>query len=137
MMAVASKVAVLFRCGFFLVFLRLLLTPLTTCGLTCTLEYRLHTTKRNADMLRCAACGDQCCYATAGDPWAAQEKGWSGGDTMNCSLPNPATGKYGPNCTAWDTSKWLPGMQPYAALIRANNPSGNPGVNFMGGIHPR
>ena len=28
-------------------------------------------------------------------------------------------------------------MKPLAPLIRANNPSGNPGVNFMGGIHPR
>lgn len=72
-----------------------------------------------------------------GDPWAAKEKGWSGGDQYNCSLPNPATGKYGPNCTKWDPSTWSPGMQPYAALVRANNPSGNPGVNFMGGIHPR
>lgn len=72
-----------------------------------------------------------------GDPWAAKEKGWSGGDVMNCSLPNPATGKYGVNCTKWDTTKWSAGMQPYADLIRKNNPSGNPGVNFMGGIqHP-
>jgi hypothetical protein len=72
-----------------------------------------------------------------GDPWAAREKGWSGGDDENCSLPNPATGHYGPNCTAWDESKWSPGMRPYAPLIRQNAPSGNPGVNFMGGIHPR
>ena len=28
-------------------------------------------------------------------------------------------------------------MQPYAPLIRRNAPSGVPGTNFMGGIHPR
>jgi hypothetical protein len=38
-------------------------------------------------------------------------QGWTGGDPQNCSLPNPATGKYGPNCTAWDAAKWSPGMQ--------------------------
>jgi hypothetical protein len=72
-----------------------------------------------------------------GDPWAAKEKGWSGGDPMNCSLPDPATEKYGVNCTRWNSSNWSAGMQPYADLIRTNSPSGNPGVNFMGGIHPR
>lgn len=72
-----------------------------------------------------------------GDPWAAKEKGWSGGDPYNCSLPDPATGKYGPNCTKWDPETWSAGMQPYATLIRANDPSGLPGINFMGGIHPR
>ena len=68
-----------------------------------------------------------------GDPWAAKEKGWSGGDPYNCSLPDPATGKYGPNCTKWDPETWSAGMQPYATLIRANDPSGLPGINFMGG----
>ena len=60
-----------------------------------------------------------------GDPWAAREKGWTGGDPENCSLPNPANGKYGPNCTAWDASKWSAAMQKLAPLIRQNAPSGS------------
>jgi hypothetical protein len=56
-----------------------------------------------------------------GDPWAAKEKGWSGGDQWNCSLPDPATGKYGPNCTKWDPSSWSAGMLPYAPLIRVGD----------------
>ena len=91
-----------------------------------------------------------------GDPWAAKEKGWTGGeatysklrvtftsgpnhrhtdsicchagDPENCSLPDPTTGRYGPNCTAWDKSKWSPGMQAYAPLIRQNAPSGGSSV---------
>ena len=68
---------------------------------------------------------------------AAKEKVWTGGDDQNCSLPDVSTGNYGRNCTKWDPSGWQAAVKPLAALIRANNPSGVPGVNFMGGIHPR
>jgi hypothetical protein len=59
-------------------------------------------------------------------------------DLYNCSLPNPTTGKYGRQCATWpDDQAWPSKLRPLAKLIRANNPSGIPGVNFMGGIHPR
>lgn len=53
-------------------------------------------------------------------------------DKYNCSLPDPVTGKYGAECEIWDPSTWEPSLQPLAAVIRANDPSGVPGVNFMG-----
>jgi hypothetical protein len=58
-------------------------------------------------------------------------------DWFNCSLPEPQTGEYGSTCSAWDVSDFLPTMQHTAAWIRRNAPSGNPGGNFMGSIHPR
>jgi sialate O-acetylesterase len=58
-------------------------------------------------------------------------------DLFNCSLPEPATGKYGAQCAPWDDSDWAPALRPQAPLVRENSPSGVPGLNFMGGIHPR
>ena len=61
-------------------------------------------------------------------------------DKYNCSLPeighdgDPIAGKYGSMCAAWDESAWSPSLRPLAALVRANNPSGLEGNNFMGGI---
>jgi hypothetical protein len=67
-----------------------------------------------------------------GDPWANMGDNRGGSDPNNCTLP-----PYGPKCAPWDPSEWAKGMQPYAPAIRENSPSGVPGVNFMGGIHPR
>jgi len=58
-------------------------------------------------------------------------------DPLNCSLPDPSTGKYGSSCLPWADLTWGAKLKPFAPLIRANSPSGVPGVNFMGGIHPR
>jgi hypothetical protein len=45
-----------------------------------------------------------------------------------------ATGKYGRYCEPFDASEWSPALRPLAKLVQANDPSGIPGVNFMGGI---
>ena len=58
-------------------------------------------------------------------------------DPLNCSLPDPETGKYGSQCVPWDEATWPSKLRPVAKLIRQNSPSGVPGTNFMGGIHPR
>jgi len=72
------------------------------------------------------------------DPWAYMGDGSNPSmDRENCSLPDPATGKYGANCSAWDPTVWSEALRPLAPLVRANDPSGVPGNNFMGGIHPR
>ena len=70
-----------------------------------------------------------------GDPWASVGDG--GSDAQNCSKVDPTTGRYGPNCSKWDAAEWSPGVAAYAPLVRKNAPSGVPGNNFMGGIHPR
>ena len=67
-----------------------------------------------------------------GDPWADMGDNRGPSDPNNCTLP-----PYGPKCAPWNPSEWAKGMQPYAPAIRQNSPSGVPGVNFMGGIHPR
>ena len=54
-------------------------------------------------------------------------------DPLNCSLPDPSTGKYGSKCLPWADLTWGAKLKPLAPLIRANSPSGVPGVNFMGG----
>jgi sialate O-acetylesterase len=59
------------------------------------------------------------------------------GDRYPCALPDPKTGKYSAACVAFDISLWPAGMQSIAKLVQQNSPSGVPGVNFMGGIHPR
>ena len=58
-------------------------------------------------------------------------------DSFECALPDPKTGKYGKACLPFNGGDWSPAMQSVAALVRLNAPSGLPGVNFMGGIHPR
>jgi len=63
------------------------------------------------------------------DPWESYDC-----DGQHCSLPDPKTGKYGPQCAdPWtDLSRWDPVMLPLAPLIRSDTTP-----NFMGGIHPR
>ncbi|CAK0871817.1 unnamed protein product [Prorocentrum cordatum] len=58
-------------------------------------------------------------------------------DKLNCSLPDISTGRYGDNCSEWDSSLWSPALKPLEGAVRANSPSGIPGNNFMGPIHPR
>ena len=58
-------------------------------------------------------------------------------DYHNCSLPEPATGRYGAGCVPWTDAGFLPTMQPQAQWVRKNAPVGIPGNNFMGSIHPR
>ena len=58
-------------------------------------------------------------------------------DKFECALPDPKTGQYGQWCLPFDGSSWSPTMQQLAPVIKLNAPSGEPGVNFMGGIHPR
>ena len=62
-------------------------------------------------------------------------------DAYNCSLPSPQTGQYGAQCTDPDSpafkDRWSETLAPLAPLIRLNAPSGEPGMNFMGPIHPR
>lgn len=72
------------------------------------------------------------------DPWSFMGDGGNPQmDKENCSLPNPATGKYGKNCTPWNPAAWNAALRPLAPLVRKNAPSGIPGNNFMDGIHPR
>lgn len=59
------------------------------------------------------------------------------GDPYQCALLDPLTGKYGANCSVWNVSLWSSTLQPIAPLVRLKSPSGIPGHNFMGGIHPR
>jgi hypothetical protein len=63
------------------------------------------------------------------DPWESFDC-----DGQHCSLPDPKTGTYGPNCVSpWtNLSKWDPVMLPLAPMIRNDSTP-----NFMGGIHPR
>jgi len=63
------------------------------------------------------------------DPWESFDC-----DGQHCSLPDPKTGTYGPNCISpWtDLSKWDPIMLPLAAMIRNDSTP-----SYMGGIHPR
>lgn len=63
------------------------------------------------------------------DPWESFDC-----DGQHCSLPDPKTGAYGPNCISpWtDLSKWDPIMLPLAAMIRNDSTP-----SYMGGIHPR
>ena len=72
-----------------------------------------------------------CPNATSSDP--AMHKPCD--DRYPCALPDPKTGKYSTACDAFKISKWPSRMQPQ--LVQENSPSGVPGVNFMGGIHPR
>eukprot|EP00937_MAST-01D_sp_MAST-1D-sp2_P001328 g1328.t1 len=73
-----------------------------------------------------------------GDPWAALGDGGSAGaDPQHCALPDPRTGRRGANCSAWHVPAARTALAPLEALIRKNAPSGVPGNNFMGGIHPR
>ena len=58
-------------------------------------------------------------------------------DRWQCALPDPATGKYGKLCLPFDAASWPKALQSVARLVEANAPSGVPGMNFMGGIHPR
>eukprot|EP01043_Picozoa_sp_COSAG02_P036878 COSAG02_NODE_2732_length_8141_cov_41.736011_7_plen_841_part_00 len=75
---------------------------------------------QNASLARCAARHQQKACA----------------DTQDCALPDPATGQYGANCT-WNSSLWWGTLKDLEPLVRKNQPSGIPGNNFMGGIHPR
>ena len=67
---------------------------------------------------------------------AARHQSKACADTQDCALPNPATGQHGTNCT-WNSSLWWGTLKPLENLVKANQPSGIPGNNFMGGIHPR
>ena len=58
-------------------------------------------------------------------------------DSYNCSLPETTTGKYGAECIDWNISQFLPTMKQIVPAIHRNAPSGIPGWNFMGGLHPR
>lgn len=58
-------------------------------------------------------------------------------DKFECTLPDPQTGQYGKWCEQFNSARWSPALKPLAALVKLNAPSGEPGVNFMGGIHPR
>ena len=58
-------------------------------------------------------------------------------DKFGCALPDPITGKYGPLCATFDAGDWPQEMRAVAKLVQQNAPSGEPGTNFMGGIHPR
>ena len=58
-------------------------------------------------------------------------------DKFECTLPDPQTGQYGKWCGQFNAARWSPALKPLAALVKLNAPSGEPGVNFMGGIHPR
>jgi hypothetical protein len=53
-------------------------------------------------------------------------------DPNHCTLP-----PYGKHCAPWDASKWTAALRLLAPVVRENSPSGQKGVNFMGGIHPR
>ena len=58
-------------------------------------------------------------------------------DVWNCSLGDPETGKYGPTCMKWSAADLLPSLRPVAPWLKLNSPSGIPGNQFMGSIHPR
>ena len=92
--------------------------------------------------------GLSCCGSDAPEahPWGNCTGSGNGGqcsDKYNCSLPELGPdgqvleGKYGDFCAAWDEQDWAPALRPLAKLVRANDPSGIAGNNFMGGIHPR
>eukprot|EP00039_Didymoeca_costata_P002481 m.60480 g.60480 ORF g.60480 m.60480 type:complete len:832 (+) comp11324_c0_seq1:88-2583(+) len=81
-----------------------------------------------------------CCWSgitNCSDPTNPGKTLKSCSDKYNCSLPEPATEKYGSTCAVWDTSDLLTTMQFVGDDLRKNSPSGTPGNNFMGGIHPR
>jgi hypothetical protein len=63
------------------------------------------------------------------DPWQTYDC-----DGQHCSLVDPATGKYGPQCAdpLTDLSRWDAVMLPLAPLVRKDSTP-----SFMGGIHPR
>ena len=58
-------------------------------------------------------------------------------DVWNCSLPEPETGEYGSTCLQWGEADLLPSLQHLAKWMKLNTPSGIPGNQFMGSIHPR
>ena len=76
-----------------------------------------------------------CCWY--GMPWSNCTGSKPCTDGYNCSLPEPETGKYGSTCKVWNDTDFLPLMRPVASGVRLNSPSGTPGNNFMGSIHPR
>eukprot|EP01060_Flectonema_neradi_P022565 TRINITY_DN30805_c0_g1_i1.p1 TRINITY_DN30805_c0_g1~~TRINITY_DN30805_c0_g1_i1.p1 ORF type:complete len:736 (+),score=147.42 TRINITY_DN30805_c0_g1_i1:123-2330(+) len=61
------------------------------------------------------------------DPWTHNTRT----DSVNCSHPNPATGKYNPKCI-WDPSSWDQQLQVMAPSVRKND-----APVYMGSIHPR
>ena len=71
---------------------------------------------------------------------ACEARGQTGkacSDRFYCANVNPATGKYGPECAAWNSSLWWGTLKQQEPLVRKNAPSGIRALNFMGGIHPR
>ena len=67
---------------------------------------------------------------------SSPENGGTCPDKYNCSLPmlgpgGEDTAEYGPQCAAWNESEWAPLLRPLAKLVRANNPAGLAGNNFV------
>lgn len=93
-------------------------------------------------MLRCCWKGTNWTASNCTDPAGGMSRGRPNQlqpctDVFNCSLPEPETGKYGPTCLNWSEADLLPSLQHLAKWMKLNSPSGIPGNQFMGSIHPR